>query len=164
MESASACVATCLKAWGVRTSKGIKQVYRVSTGSQWREIPCNPCPDFWLARVSNVLQLQDLLSPRKVTGHAGPAGLTVKSRSAAGHATVTQRGSSEQCAGGKSEVKNTAEQSTMISFWIPKCLSDTWKLKQRKSAGKAEKNRATLWSAGVIQVRKASSLNSKLSF
>lgn len=66
--------------------------------------------------VFNAMQLQDVTSPRKATGHAGQAGPTVKGRGAAGNATVTQRGSLKRCAGGKKLVKNTAEQSILGFF------------------------------------------------
>lgn len=113
MENAYACVPTCLKAWGVRTSREINQEYQVRRNSGGKY---NNFLDFCCLYLNcyNDLQLHDLLSPRKVTGHAGQAGPAAKGRSAAGHATVTRKRSLELSAGGAQEVKNTAKQTTFF--------------------------------------------------
>lgn len=102
----------------------------------------SPCPDrclcvcyLCLNCTITALQLQDLLSFRRVTGRAGQAGPAVRGRSAAGHAAATQWESSGPSAGATQKVKNTAEQ---LHFWflLFQNVSDI-KDTQPSSAGKA---------------------------
>lgn len=69
----------------------------------------------------NVLQGQDLLLSRRVTGRAGQAGPAVPERNVPGHVDVKQKGSWELCAEGTGQVRNTAKQ---INVYL-KCLSGT---------------------------------------
>lgn len=152
MENVSACVPTCLKACGVRTSREINQEYQVRGNSGLKSNNfLNFCCLHLNCTIYNDLQLQDLLSPRKGTGRAGQAGPAAKGRSAAGHATVTKKGSLELSATGSRRVKNTAKPLFL-------CQGDTWKTPKpylQQALSEIEPPPGQNW---ILQLRKLSQL------
>lgn len=97
--------------WAARITSQIDQNTQVRVTSE--NIPTSPFTSLFLfacVDLDSVLQLQDLLPPMKVTGHAGLIGQAVADGHAPGHAGVTPMGSLELCAEETPEVKNTAEQ------------------------------------------------------